>query len=267
MKGTSDSMTNYSFDFTGQTVFITGASRGIGAATAQLFAGAGARVVVNYREDRAGAEQVTADITAAGGQAMSLQGDAGSEADVRRMLATVGAQWGPVRVLVHNASAINRSYFLDATLDDFDLMFGANVRGPFLMSQLAAQQMIAAGVGGTIIHISTILARQTIQNRTLYAATKGALESLTRAMALDLARHHIRVNAVAPGLIYTQALRDGIAALGEENFTKYVPFDRFGEPREIASTVAFLASEAASYITGVLVPVDGGLGVLEAGPK
>ncbi|MCB1441244.1 MAG: SDR family oxidoreductase, partial [Nitratireductor sp.] len=180
---------------------------------------------------------------------------------------TVGEQWGPVRVLVHNASAINRAYFLDATLDDFDGMFDANVRGPYLMSQLAAQQMIAAGAGGSIIHISTILAQLTIQNRTLYAATKGALESLTRAMALDLARHNIRVNAVAPGLIYTQALRDGISALGEENFTKFIPVKRFGDAHEIASTVAFLASDAASYITGALIPVDGGLGVAEAGPK
>ncbi|MFO7635087.1 MAG: glucose 1-dehydrogenase [Caldilinea sp.] len=260
-------MTNYSFDFTGQTVFITGASRGIGAATAQLFAQSGARVVVNYREDRTGAEQVSNEITAAGGQAMPLQGDAGSEADVRRMVESAGEAWGPVRVLVHNASAINRSYFLDATLDHFDLMFGANVRGPYLMSQLAAQQMIDAGVGGSIIHISTILARQTIPSRTLYAATKGALESLTRAMALDLAQHAIRVNAVAPGLIYTQALRDGISALGEENFTRYIPFNRFGGASEIASTVAFLASDAASYITGALIPVDGGLGVAEAGPK
>ena len=127
--------------------------------------------------------------------------------------------------------------------------------------------MIAAGSGGSIVHISTILAQLTIQNRTLYAATKGALESLTRAMALDLARHSIRVNAVAPGLIYTQALRDGISALGEENFTRYIPFKRFGDPLEIASTVAFLASDAASYITGALIPVDGGLGVTEAGPK
>ena len=260
-------MTNVSFDFTGQTVLITGASRGIGAATAQLFARSGARVVVNYRADQAGADQVSAEIIAAGGQAMPLQGDAGNVDDVRRMMATVSAAWGPVRVLVHNASAINRSSFLDATLDDFDLMFGANVRGPYLMSQLAARQMIDAGAGGSIIHISTILAQLTIQNRTLYAATKGALESLTRAMALDLARHGIRVNAVAPGLIYTQALRDGISALGEENFTKYIPFKRFGAPEEIASAVAFLASDAASYITGALIPVDGGLGVTEAGPK
>ena len=127
--------------------------------------------------------------------------------------------------------------------------------------------MIAAGVGGSIIHISTILARQTIMNRTLYAATKGALESLTRAMALDLAQHGIRVNAIAPGLIYTQALRTGMAKLGEENFVRYIPQQRFGDPREIASVVAFLASDAASYIPGALIPVDGGLGVAEAGPK
>jgi len=265
-------MANYTFDFTGQTVFVTGASRGIGAATARLFGRSGARVVVNYRSDQAGGEQVSAEITAAGGQAMLLQGDAGNVNDVHRMMETVGEQWGPVRVLVHNASAINRAYFLDATLDDFDLMFGANVRGPYLMSQLAAQQMIAQqaqGVtaGGSIVHISTILAQLTIQNRTLYAATKGALESLTRAMALDLARHHIRVNAVAPGLIYTQALREGISALGEENFTRYIPFKRFGDSLEIASVVAFLASDAASYITGTVIPVDGGLGVTEAGPK
>ena len=260
-------MTNDSHDFSGQTVFITGASRGIGAATAQLFAEQGARVVVNYREDREGAEQVSADIIAAGGQASIMQGDVGSEEDVRRMMAAAADQWGPVRVLVHNASAIDRSNFLKATPDQFDLMFDANVRGPYLMSQLAAQQMIAAGVGGSIIHISTILARQTITNRTLYAATKGAVESLTRAMALDLAPHHIRVNAVAPGLIYTKALRDGISALGEENFIKFIPMNRFGDPREIASAVVFLASDAASYITGALIPVDGGLGVLEAGPK
>lgn len=260
-------MTDYTFHFAGQTVIVTGASRGIGAATARLFAQSGARVVVNYREDREGAEQVIAEIRAGGGEAMLLQGDVGNEADVRRMMTSVEEQWGPVRVLVHNASAINRAHFLDVTLNDFDQMFGANVRGPYLMSQLAAQQMIAAGVGGVILYITSILARQTIANRTLYAATKGALESLTHALALDLAPYRIRVNAIAPGLIYTKALRDGISALGEENFTKYIPFHRFGDPQEIASVAAFLASDAASYITGALIPVDGGLGVVEAGPK
>jgi NAD(P)-dependent dehydrogenase (short-subunit alcohol dehydrogenase family) len=258
-------MENHSF--TGQTVLITGASRGIGAATAVLFGELGAHVIVNYRADEAGAQRTAEAVAAAGGTVAVIQADVGSEPDVARMMQAVAAQWGPVRVLVHNASAINRDHFLDATPDAFDLMFDANVRGPYRMSQLAAEQMIAGGVRGSIIHISTILARQTIGNRTLYAATKGALEALTRAMALDLAAHHIRVNAIAPGLIYTEALRAGISALGEENFVKYIPLNRFGEAREIAAVVAFLASDAASYITGAVIPVDGGLGVLEAGPK
>jgi 3-oxoacyl-[acyl-carrier protein] reductase len=253
--------------FEGQTVLISGASRGIGAATAVHFAELGAHVVVNYREDAAGASETAAAIEAQGGRVSVLQGDVGSEADVDRIMQVVAGEWGPVRVLVHNASAINRDHFLTAGAEQFDTMFGANVRGPYRMSQLAAQQMIAAGVGGSIIHISTILARQAIPNRTLYAATKGALEALTRAMALDLAAHHIRVNAIAPGLIYTKALRDGISALGEENFVKYIPLGRFGSPHEIATVAAFLASEDASYISGAVIPVDGGLGVLEAGPR
>ena len=253
--------------FEGQAVLVTGASRGIGAATAIHFAELGALVVVNYREDAAGARETAAAIEAEGGRVAVLQGDVGSEADVERIMQVVAGEWGHLRVLVHNASAINRDHFLKASAEQFDTMFGANVRGPYRMSQLAAQQMIAAGVGGSIIHISTILARQTIPNRTLYAATKGALEALTRAMALDLAAHHIRVNAIAPGLIYTKALRDGIAALGEENFVKYIPLGRFGSPREIATVAAFLASDDASYISGAVIPVDGGLGVLEAGPR
>lgn len=255
------------FSFGGQTMLISGASRGIGAATARMAAAAGARVVVNYREDRAGAEQVGRDIEAGGGQALVLQGDVGSAEDVVRMIDEVLSTWGPITTLVHNASALDRSSFLDVTLDQIDLMVNANVRGPFLMSQLVARRMIADGVRGSIIHISSILARQTIPNRTLYASTKGAIESLTKAMALDLAPHGIRVNAIAPGLIYTEALKAGMAAIGEEHFAKVIPFKRFGSPEEIASVVAFLASDAASYITGALISVDGGLGVLEAGPR
>lgn len=260
-------MNTCTFSFSGQTVFITGASRGIGAATAKRFAAGGACVVVNYREDRAGAELVGREIEADGGQVLVLQGDVGSADDVRRMTDAVFTDWGPITTLVHNASALDRAGFLDVGLDQLDLMVNANVRGPFLMSQLVARRMIADGVRGSIIHISSILARQTIPNRTLYASTKGAIESLTKAMALDLAPHGIRVNVVAPGLIYTEALKAGMVAIGEEHFMKVVPLKRFGDPDEIASVVAFLASDAASYITGTLIGVDGGLGVLEAGPR
>ncbi len=260
-------MNSSTYAFQDQTVFISGASRGIGAATARLFGASGARVVINYREDREGAESVARELQACGGQALVQQGDVGSVDDVQRMLEAVSAAWGPVTVLVHNASAPDRSGFLDASLDQFDLTYAANVRGPFAMSQMVARNMIAANVAGCIIHISSILARQTIPNRTLYASSKGAIESLTRAMALDLAPHGIRVNAIAPGLIYTNALKAGMVAMGEENFVRYIPLKRFGDPDEIARVVAFLASDAASYITGTLISVDGGLGVLEAGPR
>jgi NAD(P)-dependent dehydrogenase (short-subunit alcohol dehydrogenase family) len=264
--------------FANQVVLITGASRGIGAATAHHFAALGATVIVNYREDRAGAERVVAEIGAdaaiasAGGRAVPWQTDVGDTDAAVQMVEAVAAAYGPVRVLVHNASGINRSLFQEVTAAQFDEMINANVRGPFFMSQAVARQMAAAeplfaGQRGSIVHISTILATLAIRSRTLYIATKGAIEALTRAMALDLAPMGIRVNAISPGLIYTAALQAGITHLGEENFIKHIPLNRFGDPAEIATTIGFLASPAASYITGALIPVDGGLGVVEAGPK
>jgi NAD(P)-dependent dehydrogenase (short-subunit alcohol dehydrogenase family) len=251
----------------GSIVLVTGASRGIGAATAQHFARLGAQVVINYNTDQAGAESVAQTIADAGGKARIMQANVGSEADVRRLASQIESDLGPLRVVVHNASAIDRTYFLDVTLDQFDEMFHVNVRGPFLLSQIAARQMIAAGKGGSIVHVSTILAQLAIENRTLYIATKGALEALTRAMALDLIQHNIRVNAVAPGLIDTQALKDSTARIGPEKFLTHLPGHRFGRAEEVAAAIAFLASDASSYITGALLPVDHGLGIREAGPK
>ena len=253
-------------DFTDQVVLVTGASRGIGAATASEFARHGAQVVVNYRTDRDGAEQVAAEIAEAGGRAVPMQADVGSEPDIRRMMQDIAAQLEPVRVVVHNATGSNRDHFLDVTLDQLDAMWATNVRGPFLISQLAARQMIAAGNGGSIIHVSSILAQLTIENRSIYAMTKSALEGLTRTMALDLADHHIRVNTVAPGLIDTQALRDGIANVGEVIKT-FIPGGEFGAPVEVARAIVFLASDSASYINGALIPIDRGLSIREAGPK
>ena len=258
--------TQLEIDFSGQVVLVTGASRGIGAATANEFARHGAQVVVNYRADREGAESVAAEITQSGGRAVLMQADVGSEPDIRRMMQHIAAELGPLRVVVHNATGTNRDHFLDVTLDQLDVMWATNVRGPFLISQLAARQMIAAGKGGSILHVSSILAQLTIENRSIYAMTKSALEGLTRSMALDLADYGIRVNTVAPGLIDTQALRDGIANVGEVIKT-FIPGGEFGTVAEVARVIVFLASDAASYINGALIPVDRGLGIREAGPK
>jgi NAD(P)-dependent dehydrogenase (short-subunit alcohol dehydrogenase family) len=253
-------------DFAGRVVLVTGSSRGIGAATALEFARRGAHVAVNYREGREAAEAVVAQIEAMGGRAIAIQADVGNQSDVRRLAETVASELGTMRVVVHNASPGNRESFLNITPEQFDHMFNGIVRGPFFLSQLAAREMIAAGQGGAIIHISTILAQLAIPNRTLYAAAKGAVEALTRAMALDLVGHNIRVNTVAPGLIYTDALRANMAALGESRFTPFIPGRRFGTAEEVAAAIVFLASDAASYINGALVPVDNGLSIREAGP-
>jgi NAD(P)-dependent dehydrogenase (short-subunit alcohol dehydrogenase family) len=253
--------------FQDQVVLVTGASRGIGRATARAFAAEGAQVILNYRSDKAGAQAALAEITAGGGRATLLQADVSQPAEVARMVEAIEDHLGAIEVLVNNAGAVNRQPFLDVSLEELDAVFATNVRGVFYLSQLVARRMARRG-RGAIIHVSSILAQQTIAGRTAYAASKGAVESLTRAMALDLAPHGIRVNAVAPGLIRTEMLLDALPdpAL-QEQLQRYIPFGRFGNPDEMADAIVFLASPAARYITGVLLPVDAGLRVLEAGPS
>jgi NAD(P)-dependent dehydrogenase (short-subunit alcohol dehydrogenase family) len=145
-------------------------------------------------------------------------------------------------------------------------MWAANVRGVFYLSQLAARYM-AKRRHGSIINVSSILAHQTIKNRTIYAATKGALNSLTHAMALELIPYNIRVNAVVPGPFRTEALLAGVSDPElQQQIQRHIPSGRFGEPDELARVIVFLASDASSYVTGALLPVDGGLSSREAVP-
>ncbi len=254
-------------DFADCVALVTGASRGIGRATALAFAREGAHVIVNFRKDASGAQDTVAQIAQAGGHATALQADISQIADLERMVDQVEGEIGPIAVLVNNAGAVDRTPFLDVTLEQLDAVLDTNIRGIYYLSQLVARKM-AVRRRGAIIHVTSILAQQTIPGRTAYAASKGALESLTRAMALDLAPYQIRVNAVAPGLIRTEMLLSGLP--GEafiEDLQHFIPFKRFGEPEELAEAIVFLASPAASYISGALIPVDAGLRVLEAGPR
>ena len=259
-------MPNLESILTGQIVLVTGASRGIGKATAELFAARGAIVAVNYCRDAAGASQTVEAIQKSGGSALSIQADVAVPADCERLVDTVEGKLGPIQVLVNNAAAFQRTPFLELTLEEFDRLLATNLRGVFYLSQLAARQM-AVRNRGSIIHISSILARQVIPGRTAYCASKGAIESLTRAMALDLARYNIRVNAVAPGLIKTEALIASFHDAEEEaSVRQYIPGHRFGQPEEIARVVVFLASEDSSYINGTVLSVDNAMSVMEPGP-
>lgn len=252
--------------FASKGVLVTGASRGIGRATAVAFARHGAAVLINYRSDEKGALETLELIKQPGGMGYLLPGDVGDAAAVTQMMERAETLLPSLDVLVNNAAAFNRQSFMDVRLEDFDESFNTNVRGAFYLSQLAARGMIARGKG-SIIHISSILARLSIPTRSVYSATKGAIESLTRGMALDLAEFGIRVNAISPGLINTEAMTAGFSNSDLlAQMEKYIPGGKFGEPDAIAHAALFLASDLASYITGVILPVDMGLSSLEAGP-
>lgn len=252
--------------FEEQVVVVTGASRGIGRATALAFALEGAKVVVNYRGDFQGALETQSRVLAAGGHAVVYQADVGNVKDVERMVDEVEEQLGPIQVLVNNAAAFNRESFLEVGLEEFDRSFNTNVRGVFYLSQQVARRM-ATRKKGAIIHISSILAQLAVPGRSVYCATKGAVEALTRAMAVELIADNIRVNAVSPGMIRTEALEAGFSDPGIlANLAQYIPGGRIGQPMELAQAVLFLASEDASYINGIILPVDSGMSAREAGP-
>ena len=252
--------------FAGDTVLITGSSRGIGAATARGFAAEGARVAINYRSDEAGAVATLQTLRDAGGTAAIFQADIGAEDDVNRLAGQVETELGPVSILVNNAALIDRSDMFDLSLEAFDTVWHANVRGLLQLSQLVAAGMVERG-RGAIVNLSSILARLGVTNRVAYIASKGAVEGITRAMALELGPKGVRVNAVAPGLIATEALLAGMRDPDRQAAVqRHIPEGRFGTPDEIAEAILFLASPEARYINGTIIGVDGALGARESTP-
>jgi NAD(P)-dependent dehydrogenase (short-subunit alcohol dehydrogenase family) len=237
-----------------KVVLVTGAAGGIGRAIAERFAGAGARVVVNDI-DASAAAGVADAIVAAGGSAVAASADVSDSAQVATMFDTLVAEYGDIDVLVNNAGLVSPMlHFFEADEAWWRKIIDVNLTGHFLCSHVAARMMAKAG-GGCIINMSSGGATRAHRAFTAYDATKGGIEALTRAMALDLGPYGIRVNALMPGSIDTSGLGLADRQLRGEN----VPLGRIGEPIDMTGAALFLASDDASYITGDVIKVDGGM--------
>ncbi len=237
----------------GRTALVTGAARGIGLACASAIARDGARVVL-ADIDAEGARDAADRIGGVG-----LACDMGDPEAVEGLFDRISREVGPLSILVNCAGIAEPGDFLETSLDSFRRVIGVNLVGPFLATQRAARSMIEAGTGGSIVNMSSINAQVAIPSIAAYCASKGGLAQLTRASALALAPHGIRVNAVGPGSIDTAmlaAVNADPAAL--QMVMSRTPLKRLGTPEEIGEVVAFLVSEKASYITGETIYVDGG---------
>jgi len=244
-------------DLSGRVALVTGSGSGFGRTIARRFAEAGARVAVHCRGSRAGAEEVVADIRAAGGQARTFSGDLTVGGEAARVVDEVGEAFGRIDVLVNNAGSYPLSDLLKVTAAEWDLVLAANLKTALLALQAAAPRMGATG-GGAIVNVTSIQAFRTAEALAHYSAAKAGLEMLTRSAAVELGPMGIRVNAVAPGLIW----REGIEAAWPEGVARYraaAPLGRIGQPEDVADACLFLASPAARFITGTSLTVDGGV--------
>jgi 3-oxoacyl-[acyl-carrier protein] reductase len=248
---------------TNKTALITGASRGIGRATASAVAEAGAHVLVHYGRSAEDAESLVADIRSKGGRADAIKADLGTPDGATLLAREVRSIVGErLDVLVLNAGISKAARIADHTVEDFDNLFAINVRSPFFLVQ---QLLPVLGEGSNIIVISSAVARTVVgkpglENPSIlaYASTKGALETLVRNWAAILGPHGIRVNAVAPGVIDTDMSNFTKTEAGREVALGMQALKRIGKPEDVADVVAFLASDAARWITGASIPVDGG---------
>lgn len=247
---------------TSEIVIVTGGSRGIGAATARLAAGAGYAVCVNYLKNRATAETVVGDIEDAGGRAIAVAADVGSEPDVVAMFATVDRELGRVTALVNNAGILETQMRLEAMdAARLERIFRTNVTGSFLCAREAVRRMSTknGGTGGAIVNVSSLAARLGSPNEYVdYAAAKGAIDTMTTGLAQEVAAEGIRVNAVRPGIIYTEIHASGGEPERVDRVKHNVPMQRGGQAIEVARAILWLLSDEASYTTGAFLDVSGG---------
>lgn len=251
-------MHNY-LDLSGKVALVTGASSGIGAATATLFAELGARVAIGFHRNQSGAEQVRNEIAATGGEAILCHADLSQPSGIESLVAQVSQELGPTDILVNNAgSLVERLPILDLTAEKLDTVMDLNLKSAVLCTQKVVASMIARK-SGAIINIGSIAGRNGGgPGAGPYAAAKSALMTYTKSLAKELAPHGIRVNCVSPGVIDTPFHEIFSTPEMMKNFANAIPLGRVGTSMECAKVIAFLASDAASYVVGETIEVNGG---------
>lgn len=241
-----------------KVAIVTGASRGIGAAIAKRLARDGAKVVVNYSSSQAAADEVVAAIQAAGSDAVAIQANMGSPADIVALFAATKARFGRLDILVNNAAVMQRTFLHEVTSENIDMHFNVNVKGYLLAAKEAAAIMTR---GGCIINVASAISRMAYPGAVVYTATKGAIDVMSRVLAAELGPKGIRVNVVAPGSTRTDmnSIKSGKTKEEEYQEEQATALRRIGDPEDIADATAFLATDDARWVTGTWLDVSGGI--------
>ena len=242
----------------GKVALVTGSSRGIGAAIATRFAAEGAKVVVNYATSEKEANEVVAAITAGGGAAVAVKANMGEPAEIPALFAATVKAFGKLDILVNNAAIMRRAPLTEVTAESIDAHFNINVRGYLLAVKEAAALMTA---GGSIINVASAISRMAYPGAVVYTATKGAVDVMTRVLAMELGPKGIRVNVVAPGSTRTDmnSEKSGKTKEEEEQEIQATALRRIGEPEDIADAALFLATDDARWVTGTWLDISGGI--------
>jgi 3-oxoacyl-[acyl-carrier protein] reductase len=243
----------------GKVAIVTGASKGIGAGSAKQLAAEGATVVVNYASSKQGADAVVKEITAKGGKSIAIQADIAKQTDIERLFAETKKQFGKLDILVNNAGIYEFSPIEGVTGEHFHKQFDLNVLGLVLASKEAAKYF--DGDGGSIINLSSLVSISPVPNASVYSATKGAVDAITKSLAKELGPRNIRVNSINPGMVVTEGVQS--SGLDQSDFRKDIesrtPLGRIGKVEDIAPAAVFFASNDSAWITGETLVIAGGL--------